>query len=412
MPLHSTLPPPVAVPCGNVPRLDAPALVRLTGLFLISRLLVVAVAALSHLAVAQGGFRTSGQTWAERFANWDAGWYLGLASGGYFYDVQHPSNVAFYPLYPLLIRAATALGCNPLLAGYAISLAALYVGCLLLWRLTARETRSASTAERAVLFLLVCPGTMWFGMIYTESLFLLTMLGCLLSARRGRWIAAGLWGMTAALTRTPGLLLAGFLFLEAAQQWWERRRLRAPSAPPDPGVPARAAGVRGWRVLRWPWLTRAALAILGPVAGQATFLIFLQIRFGDWRAQQKTVAAAWGGGFRWPWEALAIQWQHLDAIYLDIYLPLLGIVLATAVVGLFTLKRASYAALALALAVLYVSTTPGDATTRYLCTTVPAYIVLAQLAERSRVLEVLVLLFSVAVMTILTVLRANGYHII
>ena len=68
-------------------------------------------------------------------------------------------------------------------------------------------------------------------------------------------------------------------------------------------------------------------------------------------------------------------------------MPLLGIVLALALVGLFTLKRVSYAALAIALAILYVAATPGDAVTRYLCTTVPAYLVLAQLAERSRLLE-------------------------
>ena len=45
---------------------------------------------------------------------------------------------------------------------------------------------------------------MWFGMIYTESLFLLTMIGCLLCARQGRWLGAGLWGLASALTRTPG----------------------------------------------------------------------------------------------------------------------------------------------------------------------------------------------------------------
>ncbi|MBE7210898.1 MAG: hypothetical protein INR65_07740 [Gluconacetobacter diazotrophicus] len=377
------------MPRAVVPRLDAAALVRVTGLYLLSRLLVLAVAALSHAAVLQGLFSHRARSWVERFGVWDANWYLSIADRGYAYDPTGQSSAGFYPLYPLLIRAGTRLGCDDRLTGYAISLAALYAGCLGLWRLTARETRSAAVAERAVLFLLFCPGAMWFGMIYTESLFLVTTVGCLLAARRGRWLAAGLWGMAAALTRTPGLLLAGFLFLEAAQQWWEL-----------PGARSRR------------WLKRAALAVAGPVVGQASYLVFLQIRFGDWRAQQKTMAAGWGGTPRRPWEALVDQWHTLDRVYTAVSMPLLGIVVALALIGLFTLKRVSYAALALALAALYVAATPGDAMTRYLCTTVPAYLVLAQLAERSRLLETTVLAFSVATMTILTALCANGYKII
>ncbi len=412
----STTRAPAAVPEAVLPRLDAGALVRVTGLFLMSRLLVLCVAALSHTAVVQGFFATRTRTWVERFAAWDTTWYLGIVDGGYSYDPQGQSSVAFYPLYPMLIRAGTFCGFDARLTGYAISLAALYGSCLLLWRLAARETRSAAVAERAVLFLLVCPGTMWFGLIYTESLYLLTLLGCLLCARRGRWLAAGFWGLASALTRTPGLLLTGFLVLEAGQQWLERRRAGGQRNAPAPAAPAEADGERPrtvwWQASRWPWLTRAAVAVMGPVVGHASFLIFLQLRFGDWRAQQKTVAAGWHGTPRWPWEAVALQWNTVDAIYTHVSMPLLGIILVLSVIGLFTLKRVAYAVLAIALVTLYVVTTPGDALTRYLCTTVTAYIVLAQLAERSRLLETTVLVFSVAVMTVLTVLRANGYRII
>ena len=392
---------PAAVPRGAIPRLDARALGWITGLFLLSRLLVVAMATLSHVVMVQGGYPMYGRSWLERFCFWDAGWYVAIAQNGYSYDPQGESSVAFYPLLPLLIRAAGWLGADPRLAGYVISLAALFAACVLLWQLAARETRSASVADRAVLFLLFCPGSMWFGFIYTESLFLLTMLGCLLCARQGRWLAAGLWGLLSALTRTPGLLLAGFLFVEAAQQWVARRGLRA-------------EGPRGrwWQVARWPWRWRAALAVAGPVLGNASYLLFLQLRFGDWRAQQKTMAAGWGGHPRWPWDAVAVQWTHQERIFVDVSMPLLGITLVLALVGLWTLRRVSYAALIFALSVLYVSATPGDSVTRYLSTAAPAYIVLAQLGERSRLLETTALVFSVAVMTLLTALRANGYHII
>lgn len=387
-----------------MPRLDAGALVRVTGLFLMSRLLVFAIAALSHTTVVQGFFAVRTRSWVERLAVWDSNWYLSIVNQGYFYNPDGQSSVAFYPLYPMLIRAGVFLGFDAYLTGYAISLAALYGSCLLLWRLAARETRSAAVAERAVLFLLMCPGTMWFGLIYTESLYLLTLLGCLLYARQGRWLTAGCWGFASALTRTPGLLLAGFLFLEAGQQWLERRQTLARVTP--------GRGRSWWPVSRWPWRLRAALATIAPVAGHASYLLFLQIRFGDWRAQQKTMSVGWHTEPHTPWDALVSQWYTLDPIFVDVSMPLLAIVLALSLAGMVTLKRVGYAALVFALAFLYVVATPGDSVTRYLCTTATPFIVLAQLSERSRLLEATALAFSVAVMTVLTLLRANGYRII
>ena len=406
-----------------VPRLDARTVTHLCGLFFLSRLVVLAVAALSHLVVVQGPSPRNVHTWVERFFVWDSSWYVNTAVYGYFYRPDAQSSVAFYPLLPLLLRVAGSLGLNLVFAGYAISHAALLGACLLLWKLAALETRSTRVAECAVLFLLFCPGAVWFGMIYTESLFLLTQIGCLLCARRGRWIAAGLWGMASALTRTPGLLLAGFLFLEGVQQGWERRRLRLADDAPEAGTPpaeaerpaedaARAPG-RWWKPATWPWLARVAAGVAGPVFGHASYLTFLQLRFGDWRAQQKTMVAGWNGGhgFVAPWTALASQWQNIDRYLVALSMPLLVVMLGLALISLFSLKRVAYAALIVTLCVLYAETV-GNATTRYLSTIAPAYLVLAQLADRSLLLERATLVFSVAMMALMTILLANGYLLI
>src|SRR5207253_7773676 len=39
------------------------------------------------------------------WSRWDTGWYLEIAKSGYSYRPGYPSSVAFFPLYPLLIRA-------------------------------------------------------------------------------------------------------------------------------------------------------------------------------------------------------------------------------------------------------------------------------------------------------------------
>ena len=407
-------------PSLPIPRLSARTVTHLGGLFFLSRLLVLAVAALSHLAVGQGPYKINAQTWVERFTCWDSGWYLAIAADGYQYNPNGSSSVAFYPLYPLLLRAAGYLGLDMRLAGFAISHAALLAACLLLWKLAVLETRSEDAAERAVLFLLFCPGAVWFGMIYTESLFLLTLLGCLLCARRDQWVASGLWGLASALTRTPGLLLAGFLFLEALQQAWEHRR--GQQAPPTGEAvampPAGEGRMKTWswhgKSGRVPWVARAAFGVSGPIVGHLSYLLFLQLRFGDWRAQQKTMAAGWknGEGIMLPWNALAEQWRFNDRHLMIISTVLLFLTCVLALVGLITLKRVGYAALILALCVLYVAATPGDSVTRYLSTAATAYIVLAQLACRSRLLETAALVFSVGTMVLLTILLANGYHVI
>jgi hypothetical protein len=47
--------------------------------------------------------------WVNMLSRWDAAWYVEIARDGYRYEPGVPSNAAFFPLYPLLIRAVHAL---------------------------------------------------------------------------------------------------------------------------------------------------------------------------------------------------------------------------------------------------------------------------------------------------------------
>jgi hypothetical protein len=148
-------------------------------------------------------------------ARWDATWYLAIASGGY----DEATRTAFFPLYPLLVRLAGAPGAvagDPraayLLAGIAVSLAALPAGLYAVHRLTALELgpREARTATWLVALF---PTAFAFSAVYTESLFLALSAGALLAGRQGRWRWAGALGALAAATRSTGLLLVVPLLL-------------------------------------------------------------------------------------------------------------------------------------------------------------------------------------------------------
>jgi hypothetical protein len=154
-------------------------------------------------------------------ARWDSVWYLGIAHSGY----GGPST-AFFPLYPLLVRAL-APGGSPgalLVTSFVVSLAALAGALYLLHRLVALEL-GEGVARVAVPMLALFPGALWLGLPYSESLFLLLSVGAFYAARTGRWAWAGACAALASGTRSAGIVLVVPLLV----LWWQsapRRRVR------------------------------------------------------------------------------------------------------------------------------------------------------------------------------------------
>src|SRR3954470_23747561 len=98
----------------------------------------------------------------EALARWDSVWYLGVAHGGY-----DGTSTAFFPLYPLLVRAL-APGGQPtalLFAAYFVSLVSLAGAFYLVRRLVELEL-GAVVARRSLLLLAFFPGALWLGVPY------------------------------------------------------------------------------------------------------------------------------------------------------------------------------------------------------------------------------------------------------
>ena len=157
--------------------------------------------------------------WAQTFASWDSGWYFDIAQRGYYFNASGQSSVAFFPLYPLLVRALAwpfGGGDRALwLAGIVLSYACLLAGLTVLHRLTWARLGDAEPARRTVLYVAVFPFAYFFTQVYTESLFLLVTVSAVAAASCSRWGLAGLFGMLAALTRPNGILIAVPLALMA-----------------------------------------------------------------------------------------------------------------------------------------------------------------------------------------------------
>jgi hypothetical protein len=148
---------------------------------------------------------------AEIFAAWDSGWYFDIASRGYYFREDGQSSVAFFPLYPMLMKAVGwMLGGSDKavwIAGIAVSWVAFVAALLVLHRLTSRLFADRQVARRAVLYLAVFPFSIFFTRVYAESVFLLASVLAVTCAVEKRWWGAGVAGALATLARPNGILI-------------------------------------------------------------------------------------------------------------------------------------------------------------------------------------------------------------
>ncbi len=170
----------------------------------------------------------------ETFAAWDSGWYFDIAMRGYYYSPGEQSSVAFFPLYPIAMRAlALPFGSSAAAvwgAGIAVSHAAFFAGLIALHRLTERLFKDREVARRTVLYVAVFPFSLFLTSVYPSGLFFLLTVVSVSTAHRSRWWLAGVCGGLATLTRPHGILIGiplGLLALKADSPREALRRLVA-----------------------------------------------------------------------------------------------------------------------------------------------------------------------------------------
>jgi Gpi18-like mannosyltransferase len=137
--------------------------------------------------------------------------YLTIATHGYSYDPMQASNVAYFPLYPLLIRSASRLGgVTPVWSGLFVSNLSLLVALAVAFRyFWIRGGGAASRAPvLAVLALALFPTGLFLRCVHSESLLLLWVVLALYSMLRGwpLWSCAVIVGLATA-SRPTGIVL-------------------------------------------------------------------------------------------------------------------------------------------------------------------------------------------------------------
>jgi hypothetical protein len=221
-------------------------------------------------AVANDGVGVRG-----RLLVWDAGWFLRVAVDGYprgyTYDTAgqlQGNELAFFPVYPMLIRGVAALGVTPQSAALVVSWLAA-IGAAVALHLLGTTLHGKRAGWALVAICCSAPVSVVFSMAYSEGIFLALVAGMLVAAHRRVWWAAGLLGLAAALTRPTGAAAALALAVAAF------------------------LAVRESREKAWQPLGAAAVAL----AGVPLFLAWVGLRVGDPSAWFRIQAAGWGTSF-------------------------------------------------------------------------------------------------------------------
>ena len=199
-------------------------------------------------------------TWERAFQQlqrWDAAHYIRLIEEGYQGYTENGQHLflVFFPGYVWAARLLRLVIPSTALAGTALACLCYGGACCYLYRL-AGEAYNGRVARDTLLYMSLFPFSFFSGLVMTEGLFLLATTGACWYAWRGKWLAFGLFGALAALTRMTGLLVIAVGVI----------RLLEAYRPLEPPV-GKSLG-RCWK----PLLLRLPLTLL-PAAGTLLYLL-------------------------------------------------------------------------------------------------------------------------------------------
>jgi len=202
---------------------------NLMAMFVASRLLVVVAAFVAENLIPRNPGLIPGADGPllRSLTSWDGFYYLGIARDDYQAApvVGAYSNVAFPPLFPLLVRVLSVPfpGAQGIVAVVISNVAFLVaLGLLVTLGSTYLGHRRATLAAG---LLVIYPFASVFAMAYTESIFLLLMVAAFLAAERRHRTWAGIFLALTVLSRLQGVALILPLWILMLRQDGGRPRL-------------------------------------------------------------------------------------------------------------------------------------------------------------------------------------------
>jgi hypothetical protein len=224
---------------ANVKKISSNIYVYILGLFIVSRLIYISLGDIT-LRIFNQYIPSSSMAYQDKISShipiqmwyvWDAVHYGNLAKLYNFSLSKLPVDhtvagkssyylLHWFPLYPVtgkLLNLITHISIPYSLI--IVSNLAFLISLILIYKLVMTDDKDNKLARRIVAVMILLPTSFIFSAALSESMFLALALAAIYSARKQKWIFAGVFGFLLALTRSEGFLIAIPLIVEAIQQY-------------------------------------------------------------------------------------------------------------------------------------------------------------------------------------------------
>ncbi|MEI7890846.1 MAG: hypothetical protein WCI36_02660 [bacterium] len=217
------------------------------------------------------------------YYKWDSFWYTSISRHGYTFSEQKNSSIAFFPLYPMVIRAVRTITRLPQdYISFGLNIIFSFLSSLYLYRLARFDYNEKKSLAILVVFLFF-PPAYFFVSGYPEALFVLLGIASLYFARKGHWAKAGIASGLLAITKPYGIFMFPVLMLEYLwSSGWDLKVF--------------------YKKINWT-------PLLLPLFSFAGFVLFNYLKFGDPIAFLKT-QKTWGRSLDNPMVALIKEFDH------------------------------------------------------------------------------------------------------
>ncbi len=342
------------------------------GIALLFRVIVFLLSAFAIFIVRDIDF--SFNEWINTYMQWDAHNYHRIAYGGYSYHVENGAytTLAFFPLYPILIRIVNFIFNNYIISGILVS-GLLYSGaCAFMYKLLAIDYNKQTTI-RAIVYISVFPHALFFGVMMNESLLLFTAVATLYFIRKHNWPLVGIFGALAAMSRMAGLLLA----IPAAVEWLEHYKI--------------FDKLRSMQIKEVIQLfVKKGLWIFLMLFGTGVYLYCNYKTTGDWFKFFDYQKEVWHNGTTYFGKGISIVEEYMlkttKFTLFSLWIPELLATVFTVIMLVYGIRktRSMYTVFLVATIVLNTGLDWPISVARYMTCAVPAFVILSEFSERHK----------------------------
>lgn len=187
--------------------------------------------------------------WLDGWARWDSSHYVMLATDGYgpAGSSREGQGVGFFPALPLAMRWLSTIFGDPnnsrhnAISGIVIANVCFLISVVLL-ALLAKSLQGPNIALTTIALFSFSPISFFFSAAYTESIFVMAVIGTFLLAEKQKWAGSACMIFLASATRLFGL----FLIPAVLYMMWKKKESARNYIPVLVIAPLGTASYFGW----------------------------------------------------------------------------------------------------------------------------------------------------------------------